>query len=153
MPYSGKYKPAYPRKYKGNPTNIIYHSLWERKFMDFCNHNGNIIEWGSVEVIIPYRCPTDGRVHRYYPDFYIKVKSKTGVVAKYLVEVKPKKQTQKPNEKPKRKTVAWKREVLTYLKNRAKWDAAEDFCEDRQMKFIILTEDHLGIKNNGKKKG
>ena len=73
--------------------------------MDFCDHNGNIIEWGSEEkVIIPYRCPTDGRVHRYYPDFYIKVKSKTGVVAKYLVEVKPKKQTQKPNEKPKRKT-------------------------------------------------
>ena len=107
---------------------------------------------GVVRVIIPYRCPTDGRVHRYYPDFYIKVRSKAGVVAKYLVEVKPKKQTQKPNEKPKRKTAAWKKEVLTYLKNRAKWEAAEDFCEDRQMKFIILTEDHLGIKNNGKKK-
>ena len=152
MPYSGKYKPAYPRKYKGNPTNIIYRSLWERKFMDFCDHNNSIIEWGSEEIIIPYRCPTDGRVHRYYPDFYIKVKSRTGQAKKYIIEVKPKKQTQKPNEKPKRKTAAWKREVLTYIKNRAKWDAAEDFCEDRQMSFVILDEDHLGIKNNGKKK-
>jgi len=152
MPYSGKYKPAYPRKYKGNPTNIIYRSLWERQFMDFCDHNGSIIEWGSEEIIIPYRCPTDGRVHRYYPDFYIKVQSKTGVIKKYVIEVKPKKQTQKPNEKPARKTAAWKREVLTYIKNRAKWEAAEDFCEDRQMSFMILTEEHLGIKNHGKKK-
>jgi len=118
--------------------------------MDFCDKNPNIMEWGSEEVIIPYRCPTDGRVHRYYPDFYIKVKSRSGLISKYIIEVKPKKQTKKPNENPKRKSAAWKREVQTYLKNRAKWSAAENFCEDRQMKFMILTEDHLGIKNNGK---
>ena len=110
------------------------------------------MEWGSEEVIIPYRCPTDGRVHRYYPDFYVKIKSRSGVISKYIIEVKPKKQTQKPNENPKRKSAAWKREVLTYMKNRAKWSAAENFCEDRKMKFMILTEDQLGIKNNGKKK-
>ena len=33
--------------------------------------------------------------------------------------------------------------ALTFVKNRAKWDAAQDFCEDRQMNFLILTEDHL----------
>jgi hypothetical protein len=71
MAYSGIYKPTNPQKYKGNPCRIIYRSLWERKFMFFCDHNDSIIEWGSEEVIIPYRCPTDGRVHRYYPDFYI----------------------------------------------------------------------------------
>ncbi len=121
--------------------------------MFFCDHNGSIIEWGSEEIIIPYKCPTDGRVHRYYPDFYIKVKDKSGKYQKYIIEVKPKKQTQPPNEKPKRKTVAWKKEVFTFMKNRAKWDAAEDFCEDRQMKFLILTEDHLGVgRSNGKNK-
>jgi len=132
-------------KYRGNPTRIIYRSLWERKFMTFCDNNPNIMEWGSEEVIIPYRCPTDGRVHRYYPDFYIKVKSKSGLTSKYIIEVKPKKQTKKPTDKPKRKTAAWKREVMTYMKNTAKWRAAENFCEDRQMKFMILTEDHLGV--------
>ena len=152
MAYSGIYKPTNPQKYKGNPTRIIYRSLWERKFMDFCDNNPSIMEWGSEEVIIPYRCPTDGRVHRYYPDFYVKIKSRSGVISKYIIEVKPKKQTQKPNENPKRKSAAWKREVLTYMKNRAKWSAAENFCEDRKMKFMILTEDQLGIKNNGKKK-
>lgn len=113
--------------------------------MFFCDHNDSIIEWGSEEVIIPYRCPTDGRVHRYYPDFYIKVKDRSGSTKKYIIEVKPKRQVKGPDEKPKRKTATWKREVLTYIKNRAKWAAAEDFCEDRQMKFLILTEDHLGV--------
>jgi len=145
MAYSGIYKAKNPQKYRGNPTRIIYRSLWERKFMTFCDDNPNIMEWGSEEVIIPYRCPTDGRVHRYYPDFYIKVKSKSGLTSKYIIEVKPKKQTKKPTDKPKRKTAAWKREVLTFMKNSAKWRAAEEFCDDRQMKFMILTEDHLGV--------
>ena len=143
--YQGKFKPKNPSKYKGNPCEIYYRSSWEKKFMIFCDNNDSIIEYSSEETVIPYRCPTDGRVHRYYPDFYIKVKSKTGSISKYLIEVKPKRQVAGPVEKPKRKTAAWKREVLTYMKNRAKWAAAEDFCEDRQMKFLILTEDHLGV--------
>ena len=145
MAYSGLYKPVNPKKYRGNPTRIIYRSMWEKKFMIFCDHTSTIVEWGSEEIVIPYRSPIDGRVHRYYPDFYIKILTKSGKYEKYVIEVKPKRQTQKPNEKPKRKTAAWKREVLTWIKNRAKWDAAEDFCEDRQMKFKILTEDHLKV--------
>ena len=145
MAYSGLYKPVNPKKYRGNPTRIIYRSMWEKKFMIFCDHTSTVVEWGSEEIIIPYRSPIDGRVHRYYPDFYIKILTKSGKYEKYVIEVKPKRQTQKPNEKPKRKTAAWKREVLTWIKNRAKWDAAEDFCEDRQMKFKILTEDHLKV--------
>lgn len=145
MAYSGIYKPANPKKYKGNPTRIIYRSMWERKFMVFCDNNPNIVEWGSEEFIVPYRCPTDGRMHRYYPDFYIKVKTKQGFHTKYIIEVKPKKQVEGPTKNPKRKTETWKREVLTYVKNKAKWDAAENFCENRQMKFLILTEDHLGV--------
>ena len=145
MAYSGIYKPRNPKKYKGDPTKIIYRSLWERKFMVFCDDNNSILEWGSEEYIIPYRCPTDGKYHRYYPDFYVKIKNRTGGINKYIVEIKPKRQVIGPNEKPKRKTATWKKEFLTYIKNRAKWDAAKDFCEDRQMKFLILTEDHLGV--------
>lgn len=145
MAYSGKYKPKNPQKYRGNPTQIIYRSMWERKFMVFCDNTQSIIEWGSEEVSIPYRSPTDGRIHRYYPDFYIKVATKEGKYKKYIIEIKPKRQVNGPDQQPKRKTAAWKREVLTYIKNRAKWNAAEDFCEDRQMKFLILTEDHLKV--------
>ena len=111
--------------------------------MVFCDNNPNILQWGSEEIIIPYRAP-DGKVRRYYPDFYIKVREKSGKITKYIIEVKPKKQTQPPNDKN-RRTSAYKRAALTFMKNRAKWDAAQDFCEDRQMNFLILTEEHLGV--------
>jgi hypothetical protein len=145
MAYSGIYKPINPQKYKGNPTRIIYRSMWERKLFVYCDTKESVVEWGSEEIQIPYRCPTDGKVHRYYPDVYMKIKSKSGELKKYLVEVKPKKQVEGPTRNPKRKTATWKREVMTFMKNQAKWDAAKDYCEDRQMKFVILTEEHLKV--------
>ena len=63
MAYSGKYRPTNIKKYRGDYRNIIYRSLWERKFMKYCDKNSNILEWGSEEVIIPYRLPVDGRIH------------------------------------------------------------------------------------------
>ena len=77
MSYKGKYQPSYPKKYRGDHKNIVYRSLWERKFMVYCDKNENILEWGSEEVVVPYRSPIDNRYHRYFPDFYIKVKEST----------------------------------------------------------------------------
>jgi hypothetical protein len=144
MSYKGKYKPENPQKYKGDPTNIIYRSLWERKFMLYCDKNLNILEWGSEEIALPYRSPLDNRVHRYFPDFYIKVKESNGQIKKYLVEIKPKKQTVEPQIKQ-RKTKQYIYEVTEWAKNQAKWKAAREFCEDRQWQFKIVTEDDLGI--------
>jgi len=144
MSYKGKYRPEYPQKYKGDPTNIIYRSLWERKFMVYCDKNPNILEWGSEELALPYRSPIDNRIHRYFPDFYIKVKESTGQIKKYLVEVKPKRQTVEPTVQ-KRKTKQYIYEVVEYAKNQAKWQAAREFCKDRLWEFKIITEDDLGI--------
>jgi hypothetical protein len=144
MSYKGKYKPENPKKYKGDPTNIVYRSLWERKFMVYCDKNTNILEWGSEEIALPYRSPLDNRVHRYFPDFYIKVKESNGQIKKYLVEIKPKKQTVEPQIKQ-RKTKQYIYEVTEWAKNQAKWKAAREFCEDRQWQFKIVTEDDLGI--------
>lgn len=145
MSYKGRYSPSYPRKYKGNPSNIIYRSLWERKFMVYCDLNQNILEWGSEEIVIPYRSPIDNRVHRYFPDFYVKLKETTGKTKKYIIEVKPKRQT-KPPSRPKRQTKGYLREVYEYARNQAKWEAAVDYCKDRLYEFKIMTEDELGIK-------
>ena len=76
MSYKGKYQPSHPKKYRGDSSNIIYRSLWERKFMVYCDMNENILEWGSEEIVVPYRSPIDNRYHRYFPDFYIKYKDK-----------------------------------------------------------------------------
>jgi hypothetical protein len=144
MSYKGKYQPSYPQKYKGDPRNIIYRSLWERKFMKYCDLNENILEWGSEEIALPYRSPVDNKVHRYFPDFYIKVKESNGQIKKYLIEIKPKKQTVEPKVQ-KRKTKSYIYEVVEYAKNQAKWKAAKEFCEDRQWQFKVLTEDDLGV--------
>ena len=145
MSYKGRYSPSYPRKYKGNPSNIIYRSLWERKFMVYCDLNQNILEWGSEEIVIPYRSPIDNRVHRYFPDFYVKLKETTGKTKKYIIEVKPKRQT-KPPSRPKRQTKGYLREVYEYARNQAKWEAAVDYCKDRLYEFKVMTEDELGVK-------
>ena len=144
MSYKGKYYPSYPRKYKGDPTNIIYRSLWERKFMVYCDKNDNILEWASEEIAIPYRSPIDNRVHRYFPDFYMKVKERGGKIKRYVIEVKPAKQT-KPPIKPKRQTKGYIREAYEYAKNQAKWKMAREFCADRQWEFKVVTEKELGI--------
>ena len=144
MSYKGKYYPSFPRKYKGDPTNIIYRSLWERKFMVYCDKNQNILEWASEEIAIPYRSPIDNRVHRYFPDFYMKVKERGGKIKRYVIEVKPAKQT-KPPVKPKRQTKGYIREAYEYAKNQAKWKMAREFCADRQWEFKVVTEKELGI--------
>ena len=144
MSYKGKYYPSFPRKYKGDPTNIIYRSLWERKFMVYCDKNQNILEWASEEIAIPYRSPIDNRVHRYFPDFYMKVKETNGNIKNYVIEVKPAKQTIPP-KKPKRQTKGYIREAYEYAKNQAKWKMAKEFCADRQWEFKVVTEKELGI--------
>ena len=145
MSYKGRYRTYNPKKYKGNPSNIVYRSLWERKFMVYCDNQTKILEWGSEEIVLPYRSPIDNKVHRYYPDFYIKVRESNGKIKRYIIEIKPKKQTIEPKVK-KRKTKGYIYEVYEYAKNQAKWKAAEEFCKDRMWEFKVLTEDELGIK-------
>ena len=143
--YKGKYKPNFPRKYKGNPTNIIYRSLWERNCMVYFDQNPNVLEWASEEVIVPYKSPIDGKWHRYFPDFIVKVKDKTKQIKTIMIEVKPYAQTKEPKVRTK-VTKKYLYEVSTYGINIAKWKAAKEFCADRNWKFMILTEKELGIK-------
>ena len=118
MSYKGKYKPSYPKKYKGDPTNVIYRSLWERKFMVYCDKNENVLEWSSEEIALPYKSPLDNRIHRYFPDFYIKVKE-GNKIQKYLIEIKPKKQVREPKIQTK-KTKSYIYEVTEYAKKSGK---------------------------------
>ena len=146
MAYSGKYIPSNPKKYRGNHTQIIYRSLWERKLMVYCDMNEKVLEWGSEEVVIPYVSPWDNRIHRYFPDFYMKVRQADGSTKKFIIEVKPKSQCKQPVKNPKRRTTKWFNEVKTFAINQAKWKSAREFCEDKGMEFKIFTEDHINPK-------
>ena len=141
MAYKGKYIPINPKKYVGNSSQIIYRSLWERKLMVYCDRNDNIIEWGSEEVIVPYRSPWDGKMHRYFPDFWVEKDNGDELV----IEVKPK-QHLVPPKKPKRQTQKYLREMKTFAVNQRKFEVAQEYCKNKGMKFQIMTQDELGIK-------
>ena len=141
--YKGKFTPQNPKKYNGNPDNIIYRSSWELRCMKWFDDNPNIIWWSSEELAIPYYSPVDKRMHRYFPDFIIKVKRKDDTIMTYVVEVKPEAQTKKPTQK--RKTKQFIKESITYVVNQMKWKAADEFCHAHGWQFKIVTEKDLGI--------
>lgn len=136
------YKPSHPEKYQGNPNNIICRSSWERRFCYYCDHNSDIVSWASEEFCIKYISPVDNRIHRYFPDYLIKVKEQSGNIKTYVIEVKPKKQTIAPKKKS-RVTKTYLNECRTYAVNQAKWKAAEEWCKDRLLEFKIITEEDL----------
>lgn len=145
MSYKGFFKPRNPAKYRGDPSNIIYRSRWELKFMSYLDSHPHVLEWSSEEFSIPYRSPVDGKIHRYFPDFLVKKIDKDGTITREVVEIKPFKETQPPAVQ-KKQTKQYIREVYTWGVNSAKWDAARQFCADRKWKFSIFTEHELGIK-------
>ena len=147
MAYKGKYQPTNPKKYKGNPSQVIYRSLWERKFMVYCDNNDNILEWGSETVIIPYVSPWDGKVHRYFPDFWWEI-VQDGQLKRYLIEVKPKRQTEKPKN-PRSKT--YLKECQEYAINQAKFERAREWAEQHRCEFVVITERDLKIRWTNKK--
>lgn len=149
MAYSGRYKPKNPSKYRGDPTNIVYRSMWERHCMKFFDNDSRIKRWSSEEVIIPYLYEADKRYHRYFPDFLVEWSN--GSTS--LIEVKPNKETKPPTGN--KRTKRYINEGFTYVKNVNKWEAAASYCKDRNWAFEIWTEvelEAMGIKPKSTKR-
>lgn len=141
--HQGRYIPKNPGKYEGDPTNVIFRSAWEKKLMIFLDSHPSIIRWNSEETIVPYFWEGDGKMHRYFVDFRIKVMKPDGSLQTILIEVKPKAQTIAPKKTKGKREKTFINEVLTFTKNQAKWKAATEYCLDRGWVFLILTEDQL----------
>jgi len=138
----GKYKPNHPEKYKGDLSKIRYMSSWELNFHQFLDNNPNILEWTSESIRIPYLKPTDGRVHMYLPDYWIKYVTRQGELLEEIIEVKPDKETRAPRTVGKNKKTQLY-EQITWAVNDAKWKAANLYCQKKGIKFRIITEKHL----------
>ena len=146
MSYKGKFKPKNRTKYKGDHTAITYRSSWELLLMRKLDKKPDVLKWSSEEIVIPYRSPIDGKRHRYFPDFWIRVRKANGTIQESLIEVKPKAQCSPPKGAPpkdRRKRGRFIREVKTWGVNEAKWKAAKAYCDDRKWGWKILTEDDL----------
>ena len=152
MAHSGRFRPKNPSKYKGDPTKIIYRSMWEFKFFRYVDIHPDVLWWQSEEVVVPYVSPIDGRRNRYYPDVIVNKRIADGKSATMMIEIKPYAQTRPPDRSKKNATKTGRisrkylNEVKTFGINDAKWKAARKFCAQRGWQFEIYTEKELGIK-------
>ncbi len=144
MFHKRRFVPKNPLKYSGDVSNIIMRSSWETRFANWCDNNPAVVRWSSEETVIPYLCPTDNKLHRYFIDFKIRIQLKDGSIKVYLIEIKPLKQTAPPVF-PGRQTKKYLAESYGFLKNQAKWKAASEYAKDRGWEFKIITEKELGI--------
>lgn len=139
--HQGTFKPTHPEKYVGDVSNIVYRSSWELKFLRWCDTNPSVLKYASEELVIPYFSPVDNKTRRYFVDFVIMVKTRSGEVKKYAVEIKPSAQCEPPKQR--KKTKRYLTELATYTTNQAKWKAADEFCRSKGLEFLVLTEKHL----------
>lgn len=148
--YQGLYELRNTDKYKGDPTKIYYRSSWEFRFCKWADYSEKVIAWVSEDIEIPYK-DRFGTQRTYYPDYYVEF-LKEGKIHRWIVEVKPKKETVPP-PKPTKMTPKRKKDYIaaleTYMKNYKKWAAAVSYCNKRGMEFKIITEDVLDSKETG----
>ena len=143
MSYKGWFTPKHRSKYKGDSENVVYRSSWELRVMKWLDENPSVIWWASEELIIRYKSPIDQKMHKYFPDFIVRLKQKNGTESTVVIEIKPQKQTVKPEQK--RKTKRYLQEAATYAVNQEKWRAADLFCKEHGWQFKVLTEKDIGI--------
>ena len=148
--HQGIYKPKNPRKYKGDPTNIVYRSGWEKMALLWLDTHPACIEFSSEELVIPYVSPKDGKAHRYFVDLVATFRYKDNSVKTFVIEIKPASQAVAPNKGNKTEK-KFLQEALTYEINQAKWEAAKKFCDGRGWRFIVMDEYDLGLKKRSSK--
>jgi hypothetical protein len=139
----GLYKVQNPEKYMGTSTPR-YRSSWELTFMTFCDNNPSVHQWASESIKIPYRDPLTGKNTIYVPDFLIVYLDKNHSKHAELIEIKPANQTliEKVGKNPYNQA--------QYVKNMAKWSAANNWCKNNGLKFRVINEED--IYHTGKKK-
>jgi len=132
----GKFTMKHPEKYIGTkmPT---YRSSWELTFMNFCDNNKSIQKWASEAVQIPYRDPLTQRQTVYVPDFFIQYVDKQGRILTELIEIKPASQTILERVGKNKYNQA------QFVKNQAKWAAANLWCKQQGLSFRILNENDI----------
>jgi hypothetical protein len=135
--HQGLYVVKNPHKYLGDVTKVRYMSSWEYECHTYFDCNDQVIKWGSETIAIPYLKPTDGRIHKYFVDYFVQYINKDGEVCTELIEVKPLTQTKLSRSKNAR-TKLYENVVLSI--NRAKWAAATEYVNQKGWKFRIVTE-------------
>jgi len=135
----------YMKSFNESTGSVEYKSGLELKAFQFCDINPKIKSWACEPFAIKYVKPTDNKIHRYFPDLLVTFE--TGQT--FLIEIKSSSETVPP-KKPKKISIKseknYKKALTTYAINSAKWKEAGKFCEEKEIKFIFLTELQLNSK-------
>lgn len=140
FPKVKKFRPKNPKKYMGDPTDIVSRSSWETKFFKRLDESSNVIGWNSEVIVVPYLSPIDNKMHRYFVDVLVAAKNQAGETVVTLIEIKPYAQTKPPKNTKTKKPERLLTETKTYIVNQAKWKAATAYCASKGWIFKIVTE-------------
>lgn len=149
---NGQYQQGYYKlinydKYVGDPSKIIFRSGWEKKFATYCDINDRVVAWSSEPFKIDYFSPVEKKIKQYNVDFYVKIDKGEDQYAEYIIEVKPAKQLQQPQQPTGRVTekrmISYNRELKRYLTNMAKFHAAREWARGRGWEFVVVTENWI----------
>lgn len=132
----GRFDMKHPEKYIGKRTPLA-RSSWEFVFMRMLDEHQGVENWASESVQIPYRDPLTGKQTIYVPDFFIVYNDKNGKKHAELVEVKPASQTLREQVGKS----LYNQEQ--YIKNLAKWEAANAWCKQKGIKFRVVNESEI----------
>jgi hypothetical protein len=124
------YIPKNLNKYIGDSSKVIYRSSWEKKFMEYCDFTSAILKWGNEPTGIPYFNPITKKMSTYWIDFYIATRTDSNQIQEWLIEIKPNKYINPPNE-PKnlneKVILNYAKHSKAYIINSAKFSAAIPF--------------------------
>lgn len=138
----GKYAVKNIEKYvgKGSPT---YRSSWELHVFRQLDESAAVVQWASEAVEIKYRHPFTGQVTRYYPDLLVVYIDQNNKKHAEVIEIKPLAQSAMTEAKS-------KNDKIQAAINKCKWAAAAAFCQAHGMKFRVMTEANIFVKNRKK---
>lgn len=138
----GRFEMKNPQKYVGKKTPLA-RSSWEFVFMRTLDEHPGVEKWASESIHIPYRDPLTGQYTIYVPDFFIVYVDKNGSKHAEVVEVKP------SNHTLLEKVGKSRYNQEQYVKNMAKWEAANAWCKQQNIRFRVINEGdifHQGSK-------
>ena len=137
----GRYNIKNTEKYVGKKLPHA-RSSWEFVFMKMLDEHPGVESWASESIQIPYRDPLTGKYTIYVPDFFIVYKDRNGKKRAELVEVKPSTQTLRE------KVGKSRYNQEQYVKNLAKWEAANKWCKQQGIRFRVINEQDIFHQGN-----
>jgi len=140
----GRFEMKNPDKDVGKKTPLA-RSSWEFVFMRMLDEHQGVEKWASESIQIPYRDPLTGKYTIYVPDFFIVYNDKKGGKHAEVVEVKPESQTVLE------KVGKSQYNQQQYVKNIAKWEAANAWCKQQGLRFRVINEGEI-FHQGGKRK-